>query len=154
MTATRERIASVDLVRLVSILVVFAVHLHASGLVRLPESSLARTAWLYFARNGSYGVSLFFVVSGFVITRTILRRSPSLAGIGLRDFYTRRAGRILPLLGLVVVLGAAALVLVPSGSPRSDFCLRAPLARFDAVFWTSILTFSFNWLRIAREGPR
>ena len=96
MTATRERIASVDLVRLVSILVVFAVHLHASGLVRLPESSLARAAWLYFARNGSYGVSLFFVVSGFVITRTILRRSPSLAGIGLRDFYTRRAGRILP----------------------------------------------------------
>ena len=49
-------------------------------------------------------------------------------------------------------MGAAALLLVPSGSPRSDFCLRDPLARFDAVFWTSILTFSFNWLRIAREG--
>ena len=36
-----------------------------------------------FARNGSYGVSMFFVVSGFVITRTILRRQPDSPAIGM-----------------------------------------------------------------------
>ena len=151
--ATREaRLPSVDLVRLVSIAVVFAVHLHASGIVRLPEPGGLRELWLQFARNGSYGVSLFFVVSGFVITRTIVRRERDLARLDLREFYARRAGRILPLLLLTVALGALALSRVSPGSPRVLFCLRDPQARFDGTFWLSLSTFSFNWLRIARES--
>ena len=151
--ATREaRLPSVDLVRLFSIAVVFAVHLHASGIVRLPDPGGPRELWLQFARNGSYGVSLFFVVSGFVITRTVVRRERDLARLDLREFYARRAGRILPLLLFVVALGALLLLRVSPGSPRADFCLRDPRARFDGAFWLSLSTFSFNWLRIARES--
>ena len=152
MGSREGRLPSVDLVRLVSIAVVFAVHLHASGIVCLPEEGGLRQLWLQFARNGSYGVSLFFVVSGFVITRTIVRRERDLARLDLREFYVRRAGRILPLLLLVVFGGALALLLVPPGSPRADFCLREPKARLDGPFWLSLSTFSFNWLRIAREN--
>jgi peptidoglycan/LPS O-acetylase OafA/YrhL len=146
-----DRLPAVDLVRLVSILAVFAVHLHASGLARPPHTSAVREAWVHFARNGSYGVTLFFVVSGFVITRTILRRDPDLARVDLRGFYARRAGRILPLLVLVIALGAAGLQAFPDDSPRIGFCLRDPKAHFDALFWLSLPTLSFNWLRIARE---
>ena len=146
-----DRLPAVDLVRLVSILAVFAVHLHTSGLARLPHTPAVREAWVHFARNGSYGVTLFFVVSGFVITRTILKRDPDLGRVDLRGFYARRAGRILPLLLLVVALGAAALQAFVGDSPRVDFCLRDPDARFDAAFWLSLPTLSFNWLRIARE---
>lgn len=146
-----DRLPALDLARLVSILAVFAVHLHAAGLARLPHTPAMRAAWIHFARNGSYGVSLFFVVSGFVITRTILKRDPDLGRIDLRGFYARRAGRILPLLALVIALGAVALRVFSGGSPRIDFCLRDPGARFDMAFWLSLPTLSFNWLRIARE---
>jgi peptidoglycan/LPS O-acetylase OafA/YrhL len=151
MASPDDRLPAIDLVRLVSILAVFAVHLHASGLARPPHTSIVREAWVHFARNGSYGVTLFFVVSGFVITRTILRRDSDFARVDLRGFYARRAGRILPLLALVIVLGVAALRGFPGDSARIAFCLRDPKAQFDAAFWLSLPTLSFNWLRIARE---
>jgi peptidoglycan/LPS O-acetylase OafA/YrhL len=142
----------VDLVRLISILAVLAVHLATAAVARAPGSAHLAGAWQDFARNGSYGVSLFFVVSGLVITRTILRRGTDLARLDLRGFYLRRAGRILPLFLAVVGLGAGALALVGEAGPRAAFCLRDPTARFDGPFWASLATFSFNWLRISRES--
>jgi peptidoglycan/LPS O-acetylase OafA/YrhL len=147
----RGRLIPIDLVRLASIAVVLAVHLHASGIVTLPGANHARAVWIAFARNGSYGVSLFFVISGFVITRTILRRNPDIGSLDLRGFYVRRAGRILPLWALVLGVAVWGLVTLSDGSPRAAFCVREPLARFDAWFWLSLPTFSFNWLRIAHE---
>lgn len=147
-----ERIPIVDAVRFVSLLVVLAVHLATTGITVLPASTTLSALWLGFARNGSYGVSMFFVVSGFVITRTILRRQPDLARLDLRGFYVRRAGRILPLFLLVTGIGALALWALPLDSARAIFCLRDPSARLDAGFWASLFTFSFNWLRIAREA--
>jgi peptidoglycan/LPS O-acetylase OafA/YrhL len=128
------------------------VHLHAAALPRLPHTPFLRDAWLYFARNGSYGVTVFFVVSGFVITRTVLRRNPDLRQLDRRAFYVRRAARILPLLLVVLAIGSLALALVPADARGSAFCLRDPHARFDAGALLSVLTFSFNWLRIARES--
>ncbi|WP_457831271.1 acyltransferase family protein, partial [Staphylococcus aureus] len=46
---------------------------------------------------GYYGVFLFFVISGFVITRTLLRGTTGDLKHDLRAFYARRALRILPL---------------------------------------------------------
>ena len=142
------RLPIVDLVRLVSILAVFAPHLSV-GL--RPASPFFDDLWSHWAGNGSYGVTLFFVISGLVITRTILSRTPYLEAIDLRGFYLRRAGRILPLLVLVIAAGAVAMRLAPP-SPARDWCLKNPSARFDAGFWAALATFSFNWLRIRREA--
>jgi peptidoglycan/LPS O-acetylase OafA/YrhL len=102
-------------------------------------------------RNGILGVSSFFVVSGFVITRTMLRRDPDLRRIDLRGFYTRRAARILPLLLGTILAGAIAYAFAgPVPSELAATAYRQPDARFDPMFWGSLLTFSFNWLRIAR----
>ena len=47
---------------------------------------------------GRLGVRVFFVISGFLITTLLLREQTRSGRISLRDFYIRRAVRILPAL--------------------------------------------------------
>jgi hypothetical protein len=56
------------------------------------------------ARNGNYGVTMFFVISGFLITRHALDRWGSLDRIRLKEFYVLRLARILPALLLLLVV--------------------------------------------------
>jgi peptidoglycan/LPS O-acetylase OafA/YrhL len=70
----------------------------------------------YFA-PGWVGVQLFFVLSGFLITRILLEsRGPRLGG-NLSRFYWRRSLRILPV--LVVLMSASAVLYLTSGFPES-----------------------------------
>ncbi|HXQ26600.1 MAG TPA: acyltransferase [Candidatus Acidoferrales bacterium] len=59
-------------------------------------------------RQGSFGVHIFFVISGFLITTLLLRERDRCGKISIRDFYIRRALRIWPLyyatLALYVVI--------------------------------------------------
>ena len=67
---------------------------------------------------GKYGVDLFFVISGFVITQTILLHAPS-AGA----FFVRRAWRIVPLYALLTLLAFGIRMLTPAAwfvSPAPD----------------------------------
>lgn len=72
----------------------------------------ARFSWL---PGGFLGVSLFFTLSGFLITSLLLREWNSNLGTGgsidLRRFWSRRFRRLLPAsvvtVGLIVVMGAA-----------------------------------------------
>jgi peptidoglycan/LPS O-acetylase OafA/YrhL len=56
------------------------------------------------ARNGYLGVTIFFVISGFVITQTSIRRYKSLKNFKIINFYCLRISRILPPLLLIVVI--------------------------------------------------
>jgi len=53
--------------------------------------------------GGFVGVDVFFVISGFLITGLLLRERRSTGTISLRDFYARRARRLLPASALVLV---------------------------------------------------
>ncbi|MBI1382596.1 MAG: acyltransferase family protein [Planctomycetaceae bacterium] len=55
--------------------------------------------WL---RGGYLGVDLFFVLSGYLITRILLHEHSQTGSIGLLRFYGRRGLRLLPTLLLVV----------------------------------------------------
>jgi peptidoglycan/LPS O-acetylase OafA/YrhL len=60
--------------------------------------------------GGFIGVDVFFVISGFVIALTLQREWRATHGIALRRFYVRRVKRLMPALGLlvlVVCIGAA-----------------------------------------------
>ncbi len=62
--------------------------------------------------GGFVGVDVFFVISGFLITRLFVNRPPGASPLHLGEFYVRRARRILPALLLVLVASTvAALVL-------------------------------------------
>ncbi len=64
----------------------------------------------YWARGGYLGVDLFFVISGFLITSLMAREVDRTGRLDLRDFYWRRAKRLLPaswlMMGVVVAVAA------------------------------------------------
>lgn len=47
---------------------------------------------------GGFGVTIFFFISGFIITSLLLKEFSEANSISLREFYIRRAFRILPVL--------------------------------------------------------
>ena len=53
--------------------------------------------------GGFIGVDMFFVISGFVITQLLVRELDQTGAISFRNFYARRARRLLPALGVVTV---------------------------------------------------
>ena len=54
--------------------------------------------------GGFVGVDVFFVVSGFLITGLLVREFESSGRISLREFYARRARRLLPAAALVLLV--------------------------------------------------
>ncbi len=56
--------------------------------------------------GGFVGVDVFFVISGFLITGLLIRELERSGRISLRQFYARRAKRLLPAAGLVLVVTA------------------------------------------------
>src|SRR6185369_6348245 len=101
---------SLDGIRAASFLLVFAAH---AGLERVVP--------------GGFGVTVFFFLSGYLIT-TLLRMERDARGtVSLRQFYLRRALRILP--PFYLVLGLAALAarasVIPGGGEARAIAAQA-----------------------------
>jgi peptidoglycan/LPS O-acetylase OafA/YrhL len=71
-------------------------------------------------RGGFVGVDVFFVLSGFLITGLLLRERETTGRVDLREFYARRARRILPAASVVLVgiVLASPLFMAPLDLPR------------------------------------
>jgi peptidoglycan/LPS O-acetylase OafA/YrhL len=66
-----------------------------------------------FLAGGYVGVDVFFVISGFLITRLLVSELDRSGTISLRGFYARRAKRLLPLSAiLLTVVGILSLILL------------------------------------------
>ncbi len=50
----------------------------------------------YWTRNGALGVNLFFAISGYLITTRLLDEESEIGFVSQKQFYLRRAFRILP----------------------------------------------------------
>lgn len=64
-------------------------------------------SWPGLAPGGYFGVDIFFVVSGFLITHQLVREQGLRGRISLPGFYLRRARRLLPAATLVLLAVAA-----------------------------------------------
>lgn len=141
------RNARIDCLRGVAIACVLILHFTlAFGLVNSPLGGLLGAAAIKaIAFNGNYGVTMFFVISGYLITSGVLQRWGSLAQVDLRHFYLLRAARILPALllalAIIVVLGIFDVPYFNNGDARP------PLpASYFGIAIVSILTFWHNLL--------
>ncbi len=70
--------------------------------------------------GGFIGVDVFFVISGFLITRLLLAEARREGRIFLADFWARRARRLLPASALVLVAVVAASFLLVSPLERME----------------------------------
>ena len=114
-TSNRSYIPEIDGLRAVAVLAILFFHLQVP----------------YF-QGGYVGVDIFFVISGFLITR-IIKRDVEAGTFSFREFYLRRARRLLP--ALYVTLAATFLVSTLMFSP--DHLKRVGSALISALFWTS-----------------
>lgn len=93
-----------------------------------------RASW---ASGGFIGVSVFFTLSGFLITRLLLNESATTGGIRLGRFWSRRIRRLLPASVVTVVgvlVATAALEPARLGSVRAD----ATAAILNIANWRSL----------------
>ncbi len=72
-----------------------------------------------WAVGGYFGVDVFFVLSGFLITTLLLGEWRGSGGVGLRAFWGRRARRLLPALFVMLAVVGAVSAVAPRvlGSP-------------------------------------
>ncbi len=85
--------------------------------------------------GGFLGVDVFFVVSGFVITTQIVREVERSGGLSLVSFYARRAKRLLPAAGLVLLTSAALTWFLAPRTQRGVFGLDIAGAAGYVVNW-------------------
>jgi len=135
-----ERNRSIDALRGLSLIIVITHHTS----LRIP---LARTAFAtlfphpvisVFAWGGQDAVTIFFVISGFLITRRTLDRHVTLSSLNPARFLMHRAARILPCL-IILLLILTVLDLIG----WSDYSFKPTQSLPGALF--AALTFHLNW---------
>jgi len=88
-----SRIPSLDGIRAISILLVL--YGHASSTRDFPVSIIGKYGG-WFGDVAHFGVLVFFVISGFLITSLLMREREATGTISLKRFYLRRVLRIFP----------------------------------------------------------
>lgn len=112
-------IPSLDGIRAVSVIIVLFSHAGVSKLI-----------------PGGFGVTIFFFLSGFIITTRMFREHDKNGTISLRNFYIHRALRLTPSLLLSM---CAAIILVMLGAAHGAI---------DPLTLSSQLLFFFNYFSI------
>jgi len=93
---------NLDALRCISALLIVIIHAEALKLNHGGEV----ISWLfYFESWGDIDVTLFFTLSGFLITFLLLREKRDTGSINLKDFYIRRVLKIWPLYYLIMIIG-------------------------------------------------
>lgn len=118
-TTTPFQIPSLDGIRMVSFSIVFLAH-----------------AGLNWVIPGPFGVTVFFFLSGYLITTLLRKEREKTGGVSLKLFYLRRILRILPpfyAVLLIVFAGIGLGLLPPASDPASIWALLLHYANYYIV---------------------
>ena len=112
-----QYIPAIDGLRAIAVIAVMLYHLGVS--------------WI---PGGFLGVDLFFVISGYVITRLLLDSIQERGGLDLRDFYLARIRRLLPPLVFMIVTTSMFVGLWAPDTTKK-FLTDAPFSLTGAMNW-------------------
>jgi peptidoglycan/LPS O-acetylase OafA/YrhL len=112
-----QYIPAIDGLRAIAVIAVMLYHLGVS--------------WI---PGGFLGVDLFFVISGYVITRLLLDSIQERGGLDLRDFYLARIRRLLPPLVFMIVTTSIFIGLWAPDTTKK-FLTDAPFSLTGAMNW-------------------
>ncbi len=105
-------------------------------------------------KAGAFGVDLFFTLSGYLITRLLLRERDETGDINLKAFYVRRTLRIWPLyyfsIGLAFVLSQLPVSL--TSAPPFVANVFAPMPPLG-YFFMAIFVYNFNFYNTLLTNP-
>ena len=118
-----QYITGIDGLRAIAVLMVLAYHL------KLP-----------FAKGGLLGVTIFFVISGFLITRILVSELESTHKVDLKKFWSRRIRRLIP-----AVLTMTSILIPVSAAFNRVLFTKACSDLLSAVFCYN------NWQQIFRN---
>ena len=89
--------------------------------------------------GGFLGVEVFFVVSGFLITMLLIEEHESSGAVNFRSFWVRRARRLFPTLGVVLVAVSTWVALFGSAEQASQMRRDLPWSVLYAANWGQIV---------------
>ncbi len=116
-------IKGIDGLRAAAVLMVLAYHL------KLP-----------FARSGLLGVTIFFVISGFLITRILIKEIENTNTVNLKNFWVKRIRRLLPAILTMII----ALIFVSAAFDRVLF------TKACEDLWSAVFCYN-NWRQIFNQ---
>ena len=116
-------IKGIDGLRAAAVLMVLAYHL------KLP-----------FARSGLLGVTIFFVISGFLITRILIKEIENTNTVNLKNFWVKRIRRLLPAILTMII----ALIFASAAFDRVLF------TKACEDLWSAVFCYN-NWRQIFNQ---
>ncbi len=137
---------NLDGLRFIAFFMVFAWHALKTPFDMLHIANPVIHQIFYLFLNGKTGVSIFFVLSGFLITYLVLAEIAVNGSLNVERFYIRRSLRIWPLYFLILflVFGVMRALMNVTGFNWSEFSMRPELYFFFAG--------NFDVLRIYLTG--
>jgi len=101
--------------------------------------------------GGFIGVDMFFVISGFVITQVLLREYEETGKISLRNFYFRRARRLVPALSVVTIFTLLVSLVAMSPFGEQQQIIKTAIA--STFFAGNIHLFAMNSYEALKDNP-
>jgi len=101
--------------------------------------------------GGFVGVDMFFVISGFVITQVLMREVELTGKVSLKDFYSRRARRLIPALSLVMVFTILVSIVTMSPFGEQQQIIKTAIA--SVFFGGNIHLFAMNSYDALTNNP-
>ncbi len=130
---------------------------YVAGLDGLRAIAVAAVVVFHFAPSvlpaGFLGVDVFFVVSGFLISRLVTREIERSGAVSLGNFWARRARRLLPALATVTVVVLCAAAISFSNSEIHDLRAQALGTLFYCANWVIIFAKGNYFSGLGRPSP-
>jgi peptidoglycan/LPS O-acetylase OafA/YrhL len=104
MNREKFRFDNLDSIRTISFFGVFLAHSFSTTVESVANNPVYKFA-NYFRELFNFGVPVFFVLSGFLISYLMLHEQESLGSFSIKNFYIRRILRIWPVYYIVIVFG-------------------------------------------------